>query len=411
VSRRLNFNKPGMFSRSLFLFLAFPLLARASLHGPLVQWSQNPSENAHLIWLERIGDSQRGKTADFRVEIHAGAVKSTVKATVGKLPGTPHRIIRANLEKLGANQLVKFRLVPEDGEAGKVFTFKTAPSAPSFLRFVTGGDLYHDRKRMDEMNRQAGLADPLFALIGGDLAYTNDNAPLKWFDYFDSWTVNARTPDDRLIPQIIVIGNHEVSDGGFNPTNAPGPQKAREFHALFEFPEKDRATYTLDFGHWLSLIILDSGHTRNVADQTAFLDSALSQRATVPHVFVCYHRPAYGVGAKPDCREIQQDWCPLFEKHRVTAVFENDHHQFIRSHPITAGKIDQENGIPYLGAGAWSVNTRPVQEAQLAKRPWIAKAAAVNHFYLIETNSRGFTATAIDLKGEAFDTYEREWKR
>lgn len=399
--------------KASLILLALTPFAQASIHGPLVQWVQKPSERAHLIWLERVDDSEKNEGASFTVELAAkdGTAAASIATTVSQLPGTSHRIIHAHLESLQPDQLVSFRLMPAKGESTETFSFKTAPLAPTSARFVTGGDLYQDLGRMNEMNRQAGLADPLFALIGGDLAYTDDQKPMKWFDYFDSWAQNARTPDGRLVPKIVAIGNHEVSDGGFNPTNAHGPERAREFYSLFDFPEEKCATYTIDFGDSLSFVILDSGHTRNIAAQVDFLKTALEAREKFPHLFVCYHRPAYGVGAKPDCVEIQKDWSPLFEKHRVSAVFENDHHQFTRSHPITAGKVDKENGIPYLGAGAWSVSTRKVNEKQLKNRPWIAEAKAINHIYVIETKLGGFSANAIDLKGESIDLYERQWKR
>lgn len=129
------------------------------------------------------------------------------------------------------------------------------------------------------------------------------------------------------------------------------------------------------------------------------------------HLFVCYHQPAYGAGTKGDATDIQREWSPLFEHYRVTAAFENDHHVLVRSHPILKGKVDEENGIPYLGAGAWSVQTRPIDPAEVGKRPWIANAKSVNHLYIGETLSKGFRATAKGFDGETIDVYQRDWRR
>ena len=93
------------------------------------------------------------------------------------------------------------------------------------------------------------------------------------------------------------------------------------------------------------------------------------------------------------------------------AVFENDHHVFSRSHPLIGGKVNEEKGIPYLGAGAWSVQVRPIDEAKLKKRPWIAKALAVNHLYVVEIGDRGWSAEAKTADGEGFDRIERVWRR
>ena len=92
-------------------------------------------------------------------------------------------------------------------------------------------------------------------------------------------------------------------------------------------------------------------------------------------------------------------------------MFENDHHVFSRSFPLTGGKVDEAGGIPYLGAGAWSVDVRKVDPAQLKKRPWIAKALALNHLYVVEVTGKGWSAEAKAADGTAFDRIERPWRR
>jgi acid phosphatase type 7 len=78
----------------------------------------------------------------------------------------------------------------------RVFKFRTMPrdlSRP--VRFVAGGDVYHEKPWMNAMNALAGKLDPAFVVIGGDLAYvhggTNQEGITRWFDYFDSWKTNA----------------------------------------------------------------------------------------------------------------------------------------------------------------------------------------------------------------------------
>ena len=45
---------------------------------------------------------------------------------------------------------------------------------------------------------------------------------------------------------------------------------------------------------------------------------------------------------------VRNHWVPLFEKHKINAVFENDHHTFKRTHPILKDKVDKDKGILYL---------------------------------------------------------------
>lgn len=350
---------------------------------------------------------------DFELRHRAKGETTWQSAAVTSQPfaGSSHRVLHSELKGLPGGKDIEFQVLEKGAGESEIHRFRMPPLTSGPLRFVTGGDLYHKRDRMDRMNRRAGSEDPLFALIGGDLAYANDVALDRWFDYVDSWAANARTPDGRLLPKVVVIGNHETIGAGYHPNDAPGPEAARMFYSLFKYPDANRATHVVDFGSWLSLVILDSGHTKNISAQNAWLDQTLKVRSHVPDVFVAYHRPAWGVGAKEDSVEIKRDWCPIIERHRVTAVFEYDHHVFCRSHPIKNGRVDPINGIPYLGSGAWSVDVRKVAAAEFKKRPWIAAAGPFNHIYVIDTHPGGYTATAKDLDGKVIDRSERKWKR
>ena len=84
--------------------------------------------------------------------------------------------------------------------------------------------------------------------------------------------------DGRLIPMVACIGNHEV-DGGYGKPRA----KAPFFYALFDglYPETGYAT--LDFGDYLSLVLLDTGHTTPIGgEQTDWLEKTLKARADHP---------------------------------------------------------------------------------------------------------------------------------
>jgi hypothetical protein len=351
------------------------------------------------------------KTFDLRYRATGAVEWLNSPVTTQPFAGSSDQVLHSELKGLPAGKDIEFQIHEKAVGDSEIFRFRMPPQVSRPVRFVTGGDLYHSRGTMDRMNRRAGEEDPLFALIGGDLAYANDVAIERWFDYVDSWTANARTPDGRLLPKIVAIGNHETLGAGYHPNDAPGPEAARMFYSIFKFPEGKNATHTVDFGSWLSFVMLDSGHTKTIASQNAWLEGALQARRDVPNLFVAYHRPAWGSGVKEDSVEIQRDWCPLIERHRVTAVFEYDHHVFCRSHPIKGGVIDETNGIPYLGSGAWSVAVRPVDAKKLKKRPWVAASGAFNHIYLIETRDHGYTATAMDIDGKVIDRSERKWNR
>jgi acid phosphatase type 7 len=301
------------------------------------------------------------------------------------------------------------------GEGGRIFKFRTMPrDLTEPVRFISGGDVYHQREWMDLMNKLAANLDPAFVVIGGDLAYSFERANTpenmeRWDAYFDSWKKQAVTPDGRLIPMLVTIGNHEVQ-GFYGQT----PAQAAAYYALFAMPGS-RGYNVLDFGNYMSLILLDSDHTRPVeGEQTAWLKKTLADRRRVPHVFPVYHVPAYpsfrsydeGESGKISAR-IREQWCPLFDKYGVNLAFENHDHTFKRTHPIRAGKIDPR-GVVYLGDGAWGVGVR---KPDPAPRWYIARADAIRHFYLVTLHREARHVMAVDELGRIIDeVYQRVGK-
>ena len=175
--------------------------------------------------------------------------------------------------------------------------------------------MYGTRAWLDAMNLRAGKEDPLFALLGGDLAYANGSDGGRWRVWLDSWNKCAVAPDGRLIPMVVAIGNHEVKGYQYRPTDAPGREDAPFFYSLFS-GKSEGANFTVDFGDYLSLVGVDSGHTANVAAQTQWLGRVLGNRVDVPRQFVCYHRPAWGTGVKGDATDIRRNGPPFSSNSR-----------------------------------------------------------------------------------------------
>ena len=128
---------------------------------------------------------------------------------------------------------------------------------------------------------------------------------------------------------------HEV-DGSYGKTKENAPF----FYALFGPLYPNKGTYqTLDFGDYLSLFMLDSGHTaKHSGQQTKWLSKALTDRPDVLHRFAAYHVPAYPSHRPYDTHlstNARTHWVPLFEKHQVDAVFEHHDHTY-KTHPPLA---------------------------------------------------------------------------
>lgn len=374
--------------------------------GMIVNWVNLYPKNTDEIWYRAVDADEDAEWMTARAEripLEPSALQLRRAELPGLEPGTTYRF------GIGDR--------PTKAEAG--WRFRTMPATLDRpVRFVAGGDMMHDRKAIDVMNRQAARLDPDFAFLGGDLAYANGVSAMRWIDWLGSWTHAGVAADRRLIPLVVGIGNHEVRGGyrGEIPKDAP------YFYGLFVRP--GRKSYVVhDAGDYLSLVMLDSGHTERVAGaQAHWLAEALAARERKPFLFVSYHYPAYGTAKGPaaglpidDPRsvEIREHWVPHFERYGVSAVFEHDHHTYKRSHRLRRHARDDVNGLLYLGDGAWGVGTRSVPSADQGW--WLERAESRNHLWCVDLrpstgDDEAPTAIvrAIDVDGVVFDEFALE---
>ncbi len=306
---------------------------------------------------------------------------------------------RLHFTNLKADQYYFFNS-PVDG---KQYSFRTAPkSLENPIVFAEGGDMGSEEEIMVKLYKMAGSWDPLFAFLGGDLAYANGEEISKWVAYLKLWSQHMRGPKGNLIPMLVTIGNHEVR-GAFGND----PKKAPFFYSLFGGqPAKftNGANANFDFGEYLRIIALDSGHTKHVPDQNEWLELSLKEAAPFKFVFPAYHVPAY-----PSVRpyngsssvEVRENWTPLFDKYKVQIVFEHHDHAYKRTHPLVNEKR-VEKGVVYLGDGAWG-RARQLSEE---KRPYLAVAKSSINIIKVTLNKKKVLIAAYDENEKIIDNTE-----
>lgn len=167
----------------------------------------------------------------------------------------------------------------------------------------------------------------------------------------------------------------------------------------------------LDFGDYLSVIALDTGHTHPIPGaQTFWLYQALQNRQSMPHKMAFYHVPAY-----PSVREfaekpsalIRDNWVPAFEKFGLSTAFEHHDHAYKRTHPLYQGKINFEKGVLYMGDGGWGVK-KPRKPRAPTIGSYLAATASKRHFILVTLNEDFRYYQAIDYNGKVIDSYAQE---
>ena len=396
-------------------------------------WQRDPvttmTVHWHTDWTKGFADT----ALEYRAASPGGGDAPWSRATgrAQQMPFTHRMVHTVELTGLRGDTTYQFRLGrlttrESDGALlfaahGPVHRFRTLPATLSRpVRFVSGGDIYggSTTELMANMCKVAASRDPEFALLGGDIAYVNNEpkAAPRWFDFFKIWGDTMKTTDGRIIPIVPAIGNHEVHGDTYDirggaPNRGVSPDRALFFYTLFAFP--GRPGYNaLDVGNYLTLVALDSYHTNPVPGaQTEWLKGALEQRRNVPYVVPFYHVPAY-----PSHRSfagvtsvaIRANWVPLFDAAGVRFAFENHDHTYKVTHPLRDGK-KHDDGTRYLGDGAWAVNTREI--TPLEKAPYLERAHSKNHVFVVTLRAAQADFIAVDSKGEVFDQFSIPAKR
>ncbi len=316
---------------------------------------------------------------------------------------------RVHITGLTPATAYRFRAVGAERDFG----FRTMPSSLERpLRIAVGGDTRTRQDWMERMNHVVMRYRPDFALWGGDLAYANGvpEGLWRWEEWFDAMYNTLIDDDGFVLPIVVAIGNHEVQEGyyynhrGFEPTDEWRQRIAPYFYQFFAFP--DQPGYgVLDFGDYLSVILLDSAHTNPVeGEQTEWLEQVLKERRDVPHVFPIYHVGAYPAVRPYDGRiavSIREHWIPLFEKYGIEVAFENHDHVYKRTHPIRGGEVHPD-GIIYMGDGAWGVSTRTIPDDE---RWYIDYSLEIRHAVILTLQGHYRHFAVISEHGELVDEY------
>lgn len=379
-------------------------------------WQRDPTTTITVQWV----GPEKADLGTVRVAPKDGdAAWTTAKVATKPFGNTEIKVHRAELTGLtpGTEYLLQI------GTSVQTCKFRTMPAkATDTFTWVSGGDCGTGPHAIGT-NLIAAKQEPYFALIGGDLGYDNGTSATAAVQFLRNYSKHMIDPKGRLVPMVTCLGNHEVR-GGYKGKRAD----ATYYLPLFDGLYKETTYGALDFGDYLSLVLLDSGHVSAIGgEQTDWLDSALHERQDRPHLIVANHVPAYpsfrdpgaapasgvlgmlGVKAKSGGTgdENRKYWCPLFEKYAVDAVLEHHDHTFKRTHPLTDGHVDKY-GVPYLGDGSWGMLRPP---ASPEKRPYLAAVGQAYHMTVHRLEGDQRYHVALEETGRIADIYGTHGKR
>jgi hypothetical protein len=336
-------------------------------------------------------------------------------------PDTAWKMATTRSHRFGPTELVVHRCeitqlqpgseyVFQIGDHFGLYRFRTMPThANDTFSFVSGGDCGIGPAALAS-NQIAARQDPYFVLIAGDLGYDNGLSATTAIRFLSNYSQHMIDSQGRLIPLVTCLGNHEVR-GGYRG----GRSDATYYLPLFDGLYHETTYNVLDFGDYLSLILLDSGHVSPVdGEQTDWLEQVLKERQDRPHLIVAYHVPAYPSVRSPQgilgrgIGELQRrHWCPLLERYGVDAVLEHHDHVFKRTHPLIDG-LRNRYGLAYLGDGSWGKLRTPASPEQ---RPYLARVSRTYHITVHRLEGAQRFHIALTDQGRIADVYTTIGKR
>jgi hypothetical protein len=359
-------------------------------------WQRDPTTTMTVQWIAK----QRDAKVEFATWGDVTPTWQAIPCTTRPYPMTESHTFRAELTGLKPATEYQFRI---DGSPA-AYRFRTMPAkATEAIRFVSGGDCGVDLHAVNN-NMQAAKQDPMFVVIDGDLGYDNGISADTSIRFLRNYSKHLVDSQGRLIPLVVGIGNHEIV-GGYGGARSAAPF----FFALHDGLYPETSYNVLDFGDYMSIVLLDTGHQSPIGgEQTSWLEKTLAARVDCPNLLVFNHVPAYpsyrpfskndgtpGTGA-----DNRKHWLPLFERYNVDVVFEHHDHTFKRTKPMLGGHVDERRGLIYLGDGSWG-KIRPIIEPE--KRPYLAAYNSAYHMSLHEIEGSKRRHQAIDEYGKVID--------
>ena len=390
--------------------VAWAAVAEKAPEAMLLSWEGDPTTTMTAQWLRGPGLGERptqDRPEQVRWRKAEGGDWSVLKTKTAAFPdpqkkGLPRwAVVKTSWSGLepGTEYVFKIGDSPE-------MKFRTAPAKlEGKLVFAEGGDV--DVTETAERMIALGCAqEPLFFSFGGDLSYSDGQDVAREISFWKQWTRAAKTKDGRLVPFVAGIGNHEVK-GGYWQEGATFEQmkeRAPFFYSLFGGLYRTDDPVALDFGDYLSLLLMDTGHIAPMERQTGWLEKNLASRPRVPWLFVSWHIACYPSArpwnAQPMSGYARDHWIPLIEKSQAAGVF--NHHDHDLQRVETEGKGGRK--IMVFGNGAVGIETR---EAICEESKKLAKAGAnKNYVNVVTLTADQATVRSLGREGQELDRTE-----
>lgn len=257
-------------------------------------------------------------------------------------------------------------------------SFKTAPAKRAAYQFAVFGDT---RTRHDVHQRVVDAlapAQPDFVVHTGDLVADGRKT--------EQWPIFFRIEREMLRNTVFypALGNHE--------RNSP------EFYQFFDVKQP---YYSFQWATAYFIILnSDLGNAAATEEekqafwtgQRRWLEEELRKSQSADFRFLAFHHPPFtAVKRRQGANKHVQEWVPLFEKYKVTAVFNGHDHNY--QHHL-------KDGVHYITTGGGGA---PLYDVSMPVPGVTQKVESIEHFVIIKVKGRRARAEARALDGRLID--------
>lgn len=354
----------------------------------ILSWTDDPYTTQTIAW-RMTTDTGQERVQYIPAAASQGSFNGAQEETATKsLLYSGYWHFEATLKDLTPGTQYTYR-VGRDGAWSESGTF-TTPASGSKLSFLYMGDVQQGYENWGKMLLSITEVCPnlKFAVMGGDLVNDGGSSD-EWEQFF-----YAAAPLFKKLPILPAAGNHD--DKPWFWTSFALPRNGPE-----GFKEK---FYSFDYGN-CHIAVLDSNLMGASGSAYETIKNWLQKDldgSSKPWKLLVMHYPPYPVAEDGHSDNLQENWVPLFEKCGVDLALVGHQHVYMRSKPLSGGKIPADGqGIVYVMGNAGSKFYPPGDESD-----YIAKEQAyVSNYEIISIDDDSLNMTAWSNDGQLIDTF------
>lgn len=253
-------------------------------------------------------------------------------------------------------------------------SFRTDPLKPEPFTFVVYGDCRSGHPMHKQLMKVAQKYNPALVLNTGDLV-ADGRKQAEW-DTF--WGIVG--PISRNAAYYPTLGNHE--------------KESDLYYHYFSLPDSGlgEANYTFTYAgaYFISLDVSES--IMIDVKQKKWLAQKLEAAKKYDYIFVFFHVPMYSSSKRSPNLQLRKTLGPLFEKYRVTAVFNGHDHFYERS---------IANGIPYIIAGGGGAELYDFER----ENPESVFKSKENHIVVINVRGKTAQVETRNINNKVIDSF------